>query len=363
MLQCLVVTLPFLGMLFGVDFAEARGPVTAALKRLLEVLRRAQGAVIVPNDFVDIFIEQCRGRFVKGRQEDSAEVTQALLDLLSEEHLAPERARRRAAARDALEVNSDESDGGPRPRVGVAEDEFLESPITRLFGGHFRSQMTCDVCNESSSRLEYFGMLDVELPQDGSDVSLSDCFEAMFAAERLTGDNLWHCPACRRNVNATKKLSLTELWPVVVITLKRFKVNPLGQLEKLMTSVAFPTELDFDPMLPPGAPHGLYDLVGIVNQWGSLRAGHYTAATLHDGEWFDFNDRTFKPMEGPLSPSQSAFSTMFPVGTATAWCRFRSCRRVQPRRTLLLAVLFRCRRLPRLGLLLAALLRRCRRLP
>ncbi len=123
----------------------------------------------------------------------------------------------------------------------------------------------------------------------------------------MTGDNLWHCPACRRNVNATKKLSLTELWPVVVITLKRFKVNPLGQLEKLMTSVAFPTELDFDPMLPPGAPHGLYDLVGIVNQWGSLRAGHYTAATLHDGEWFDFNDRTFKPMEGPLSPSQSAY--------------------------------------------------------
>ena len=41
--------------------------------------------------------------------------------------------------------------------------------------------------------------------------------------EKLSGANTWYCGHCKDHVEATKRVSLWRLPPVLVIQLKRFK--------------------------------------------------------------------------------------------------------------------------------------------
>ena len=47
--------------------------------------------------------------------------------------------------------------------------------------------------------------------------------------------------------------------------------------------------------------HQVYDLIGVVNHYGGLGGGHYTAYCKHEpssGKWYDFDDSRVSSLQG-----------------------------------------------------------------
>jgi ubiquitin carboxyl-terminal hydrolase 4/11/15 len=135
--------------------------------------------------------------------------------------------------------------------------------------------------------------------EDEETVTLDHCLEMFTAPEQLGPEDPWYCNRCKEFRQATKKLDLWRLPPVLVVHLKRFSYRGRNYIsrDKLDTFVDFPIEgLDLsrhvlgpleDPEQPP-----IYDLIAVSNHYGSLGGGHYTAFARNpiDGRWRRFDD-------------------------------------------------------------------------
>jgi len=130
-------------------------------------------------------------------------------------------------------------------------------------------------------------------------VTLDECFETFTKPERLDEHNTWYCSTCKEHVRAMKTMQLWRLPNILIVHLKRFEFKPglhmhfTVRRDKLDTTVNFPLEgLD---MSKHSAEVGLlssdsdssfcvdsnvpavYDLFGVVNHYGRMGFGHYTA--------------------------------------------------------------------------------------
>ncbi|GAA5916849.1 uncharacterized protein JCM6883_000088 [Sporobolomyces salmoneus] len=177
-----------------------------------------------------------------------------------------------------------------------------DSFIVQCFQGQFRNQLKCLTCHKTSTTYNTFMPLSVPIPSHRGlhRVTLMSCLEAFVKDEILDKDDAWHCPRCKKNRKATKKLSLSKLPPILVIHLKRFSFHgPFS--DKIETQVHYPlTGLDLTHFIPPplmdqksgSVPSGgfQYDLFGVTNHYGNLSSGHYTAFVRNGREWFNIGD-------------------------------------------------------------------------
>ena len=128
-------------------------------------------------------------------------------------------------------------------------------------------------------------------------VKLEECFELFRVPEQLEKENAWYCPNCKKHVQATKKLEIYKAPPLLIIHIKRFKVNGHTK-EKLYNPVVFPEAgLDISKWVIGSEIPPLYDLYAVCNHFGNLSGGHYTAtcySTLNKS-WFDFKDSQVVP--------------------------------------------------------------------
>lgn len=103
----------------------------------------------------------------------------------------------------------------------------------------------------------------------------------------------WHCPKCKTLRQATKRLTLSRLPPILLVHLKRFSHK--GHFtDKIETFVNFPMKgLDLTNYMPSPLPPGQspaqhlssddprlqkppyrYDLYAVTNHYGTLSSGH-----------------------------------------------------------------------------------------
>ena len=54
-------------------------------------------------------------------------------------------------------------------------------------------------------------------------VTIDDCFEEFKKPEILDEQNMWYCNKCKTHVQATKKIEIYKVPPILVVSLKRFK--------------------------------------------------------------------------------------------------------------------------------------------
>jgi len=136
-----------------------------------------------------------------------------------------------------------------------------------------------------------------------SSLGLNDLLELYAAPEVLDAANTWYCPECKDHKEATSQLQMWTAPDLLVVHLKRFAFRNQVQAvfnagEKINTLVEFPLAgLDLSPYLvhPQPAGESLYDLFGVSNHFGTMRAGHYTAFTRRQesgelGEWVNCDD-------------------------------------------------------------------------
>ena len=101
-----------------------------------------------------------------------------------------------------------------------------------------------------------------------------------------------NCQFCCSSQLHEKTLKLQQLPPILILHLKRFKVTstsvrkmqnyidyPVCGLD-LSDHVAFPQTNKNNNNNDDDANDYLYDLYGVVNHYGTLNGGHYTATVL-----------------------------------------------------------------------------------
>lgn len=120
--------------------------------------------------------------------------------------------------------------------------------------------------------------------------SLYDCLDFFTAPERLCGENKWFCEKCNSKVEADRKVSWSLAPDILVVLIKRFQFTSAG-FEKITVPISFP-ENNFQ--LKSNQVVASYDLYGVVNHFGTLSCGHYTALCkqedANENEWALFND-------------------------------------------------------------------------
>lgn len=108
---------------------------------------------------------------------------------------------------------------------------------------------------------------------------------------------------------------MSKLPPVLLIQLKRFKtiITPKGKIKKIKikTAIHFEKELTVNETQ--------FKLVSVVNHFGEINKGHYTAYGLVEGEeggpaegtWYNFDDEEVKALKNQDDISSPAAYLLF----------------------------------------------------
>uniref|UniRef100_A0A674DNA4 Ubiquitin carboxyl-terminal hydrolase 15 n=1 Tax=Salmo trutta TaxID=8032 RepID=A0A674DNA4_SALTR len=135
---------------------------------------------------------------------------------------------------------------------------------------HFHEGITEDF--EKHESMEY-------KPQKKAFFKLKDCIELFTTKEKLGAEDPWYCPNCKVHQQATKKLDLWSLPPVLVVHLKRFSYSRYMR-DKLDSLVDFPLgDMEMSEFLiDPNAGPCRYDLIAVSNHYGGMGGGHCNTA-------------------------------------------------------------------------------------
>lgn len=150
---------------------------------------------------------------------------------------------------------------------------------------------------------EFFETLFKETPtgeefEHHQSTSLAECLNSFERAEPLA-PNTWYCPNCKsRPDSASKQMHLHVLPLLLLIQLKRFEFNAWGGSRKLTRLVTYPETLEIDDQS--------FELYGVVEHFGSLFSGHYTARVKCGGKWYNFDDSYVSPVSGAVN-SRNAY--------------------------------------------------------
>nr|KAF6503371.1 hypothetical protein HJG59_019299 [Molossus molossus] len=173
----------------------------------------------------------------------------------------------------------------------------------------------CLKCENCTYRNEVFTVLSIPIPSQYK-CSLQDCLQCFFQQDTLTWNNQIHCSFCETKQEAAVRASISKAPKIMIFHLKRFDI--LGTMKrKLRTDIHYPlTNLDLTPYIcPVFRKHPKYNLCAVVNHFGDLDGGHYTAFCKNSvtHAWFSFDDTRVSEI-----PDTS-------VQTATAYLLFYSC--------------------------------------
>lgn len=219
------------------------------------------------------------------------------------------------------------------PKLIVSKKEWErythreESFITSLFAGQHASRLRCTTCQFTSTTYEAFYSISVEIPRSGVG-SIEECLRSYCAEEMLSGDEVWKCPQCNKEREATKQITITRAPQFLVVHFKRFSAGRGESARKVRTPINFPLhDFDLEPyMLPPPSPHEAqsiardfgaqelktdltmtppytYDAYAVMRHIGTtLTSGHYTCLARDKARkcWRHFNDTNI----GDFDPSR-----------------------------------------------------------
>ncbi|XP_065146163.1 ubiquitin carboxyl-terminal hydrolase 15-like isoform X1 [Paramisgurnus dabryanus] len=208
--------------------------------------------------------------------------------------------------------------------MGKTDLNFIkgESRQIRFDEDHVRLSDRCYVSLEWEPEMKkkYFNETAVEdfdkhesmdyKPQKKSFFKMKDCIELFTTKEKLGAEDPWYCPTCKQHQQATKKLDLWCLPPVLVVHLKRFSYSRYMR-DKLDSLVDFPLrDLDMSEFLiNPNAGPCRYDLIAVSNHYGGMGGGHYTAYAKNkdDNQWYNFDDSSVSPANEDQIVSKAAY--------------------------------------------------------
>ena len=244
-----------------------------------------------------------------GQQEDAEEFLGFFLDTLHEELLSISprlKPRTGTALHDWFEglPNGNTADQPTQPDDGWLEvghknktlstksTNSAESPLTKMFGGKFRSVFKTPGQKDSVT-LEPFQPLQLDIQPDNIH-SIEDALINLAQPEIIHGV---HSSSKQGPVDATKQVTIDTCPPILIIHLKRFLYDSIGGVLKSNKKIGYQSQLKIpnEIISPSKRPaEGLnYRLFAVVYHHGqSSGSGHYTIDVLRQNhkQWVHIDD-------------------------------------------------------------------------
>ncbi|OCH93806.1 cysteine proteinase [Obba rivulosa] len=242
----------------------------------------------IPTYVYDAMKEKKRfANMIGGHQEDAEEFLGFFLDTLEEEllSLANSLSSRAPTAPEREEPQKDEGwheVGKKNKAVLTRMIKTTESPITRIFGGKFRSTLRAPRQRDSVI-VEDWRSLRLDIQRDQVN-SIHDALKHISDPQPVQITSPTQPGAV---IEASQQALIEALPPVLVLHLKRFLYDTtIGDVVKVGKQVTFTPELDIAPdLLAPTrrTAHPVkYQLFAVLNHHGlSASGGHYTLDVLH----------------------------------------------------------------------------------
>ena len=199
-----------------------------------------------------------------------------------------------------------------RPEANETKPRSL---VHRIFGGKMTTSNLCLDCRTESVHQDFFSDLHLAFPEesesdgltaneekksvrklknDNGEFTLESLLDYYFSAEKLEGDNRYHCDKCATLRDAERTLRITEAPSHLLLTLLRFRYDRLLQRRgKITTRVSYPQQLN---LKVDGGQMDTYVLYAVVIHSGlTLDGGHYytfarNSKCTSGDQWFMFND-------------------------------------------------------------------------
>lgn len=198
-------------------------------------------------------------------------------------------------------------------RYSHREDSF----ICDLFAGQHASRLRCTTCKNTSTTYEAFYSISVEIPQKGKGADIHDCLRSYCQEERLSKDEMWKCPHCNCQREATKQIIITRAPQFLVVHFKRFSAGKNESARKIHTPITFPIYgLNIESYMVPPPPTNrardpqqqspdeqhpdaavtspfLYDAYAVMRHLGASGNGGHYISLVRDaarGCWRKFDD-------------------------------------------------------------------------
>ena len=137
-------------------------------------------------------------------------------------------------------------------------------------------------------------------------IKLKECLELFVSNENFQDDS-WFCSKCKELQNSSRKLQIYKPPNYLIILIKRYNFNKIsGEKfygEKNNTFISYPVD-NFDIteyIVGPEKDKAIYDLYGVIEHYGSINQGHYTAICKNDGNWVSYNDSIYTIVKSPVS--------------------------------------------------------------
>ena len=266
------------------------------------------------------------------RQQDAKEFYDFLVDCLHEDL---NQNWQRTPLRALTEEQEMKREKMPKLVVSKKEwDRYLhreQSYLTSLFAGQHASRLRCTTCQFTSTTYEAFYSISVEIPRSGRS-TIEDCLKSYCQEEMLSGDEVWKCPRCKKEREATKQITITRAPEFLVVHFKRFSAGRGESAKKVRTPIDFPLhDFDFEPYMLPTptaaeaqaiardygaqelktdlamtAPYK-YDAYAVMRHIGTtLTSGHYTCLARDRARrcWRHFNDTMIGDFEPERLPER-----------------------------------------------------------
>lgn len=294
----------------------SKGELAIEFGAVIEKLNANRHRYIEPKSFRNAVTKHIG--FAGNEQQDSHEFMMMLFDKLHHDlnlH-AKDKFKQNGVIQNGTSNNDDSNINIPRATLGFQfwkkHLELNRSIISDLFEGIFMSTLTCTICKGQSNTFEVFNCLSLPIPSE-SRCHIKDCLSHFSNPERI--DAAWECPRCKQKREADKKIVICKLPKVLVIHLKRFSLDGRWR-QKLQTTVDFPLNdlsVDYTNVLPQSAygsslSRSSYNLYAVVNHYGHLDGGHYTAfCKLENQRWYTFDDSNVTEMKDTDVCGQAAY--------------------------------------------------------
>lgn len=194
------------------------------------------------------------------------------------------------------DLNADEWEQvGPKNKsVFTRRASFSRTLVADIFAGQIRSAVYQTASRESATLEPFFTLqLDIQSPNVST---VKDALEGLVSREAVHG---FTCSKTNSEVEITKRLTLEELPPVLILHLKCFIYDKNGGIQKVLKKIDYPIDLDInkDLLSPIRSRMPInqrnYTLFAVLFHHGKAASGgHYTTDAYHSGlnGWVRYDD-------------------------------------------------------------------------
>lgn len=159
----------------------------------------------------------------------------------------------------------------------------LSHEVSRPFHGKLLYETTCSEGHRILKEPYPFWMLPL------SNFSVQEGLDQVQAPKK----GKLYCQQCEKETEITRECEMMTSPQMLTLLLKRFDV---------VGTDFYNDQSDVDIPKTIHIKAQTYSLCGVVDHWGSLRGGHYTATLLsrHNNRWYHFNDGQVQTTQEPM---------------------------------------------------------------